>query len=386
MQGVGSLLSVVVVISCLSLGASKAFTWRFALAFGAVPAMIAFPWRLKMHETESFERVQSGRARENSVEKGPSEKGNCNGTSFGNKHYNNSESGDNYHDDVPINSKKNRSCKSSVNYAVADHSIKHHKDGPNYNKKHALQAHSLLGEYKNSVGDSVINSPVNNRKSGISTAERLYNNTEYNKYGSLEVGQPFSNSSYARSQDVQHYGADDYSNSLNLSLDTRDNSNNYQPASINVIDAVSGRTDFSGDLRDTSRMGELILAFRFYKYHMLGTALCWFLLDVDFYANGLFNHDVTATILTTSTSGPPSALTDAINAAILSAIAIPGYWLSVMYIEQIGRKNLQMLGFGMMAILFFICSLCYDWLLDPLGGWGRKYIFLLIYALTFLFR
>lgn len=34
MQGVGSLLSVVVVVLCLLLGCSNAFTWRFALAFG----------------------------------------------------------------------------------------------------------------------------------------------------------------------------------------------------------------------------------------------------------------------------------------------------------------------------------------------------------------
>lgn len=51
MQGVGSLISVVVVLVCLSLDMSAAFTWRFALAFGAVPPLLAFPWRLKMHET-----------------------------------------------------------------------------------------------------------------------------------------------------------------------------------------------------------------------------------------------------------------------------------------------------------------------------------------------
>jgi hypothetical protein len=29
---------------------------------GALPAIIAFPWRLRMHETETFERVKQGRA------------------------------------------------------------------------------------------------------------------------------------------------------------------------------------------------------------------------------------------------------------------------------------------------------------------------------------
>lgn len=61
MQGVGALLSVLVVILCLGIGCSSGFTWRFALAFGAVPAMLAFPWRLRMHETETFERVKQER-------------------------------------------------------------------------------------------------------------------------------------------------------------------------------------------------------------------------------------------------------------------------------------------------------------------------------------
>jgi PHS family inorganic phosphate transporter-like MFS transporter len=61
MQGVGALLSVTVVIVCLSVGMSNAFTWRFALAFGAMPALVAFPWRLRMHETETFERVKQER-------------------------------------------------------------------------------------------------------------------------------------------------------------------------------------------------------------------------------------------------------------------------------------------------------------------------------------
>lgn len=50
-----------VVLVCLELGFSNAFTWRFALAFGSVPALLAFPWRLRMHETETFERVKQER-------------------------------------------------------------------------------------------------------------------------------------------------------------------------------------------------------------------------------------------------------------------------------------------------------------------------------------
>uniref|UniRef100_A0A7S3H6B0 Major facilitator superfamily (MFS) profile domain-containing protein n=1 Tax=Spumella elongata TaxID=89044 RepID=A0A7S3H6B0_9STRA len=38
-----------------------------------------------------------------------------------------------------------------------------------------------------------------------------------------------------------------------------------------------------------------------------------------------------------------------------------------------------------MAGLFFLCALAYEWMMDPTGSMYRKYLFLLIYALTFLF-
>jgi len=47
-QGVGNLLSTVVVLICLSAGASYEFTWRFALGFGALPVAIALYFRYKV--------------------------------------------------------------------------------------------------------------------------------------------------------------------------------------------------------------------------------------------------------------------------------------------------------------------------------------------------
>ena len=135
----------------------------------------------------------------------------------------------------------------------------------------------------------------------------------------------------------------------------------------------------------TTHMNEIKKAFIYYKYHILGTALSWFLLDIDFYANGLFNHEITNIIFSTP-NHTNTALENAYYSGILCLISLPGYYLSILYIEKIGRKNLQMFGFFCMAIMFFLCALSYDWLMQPTGGIMRKYIFLLIYALTFLFR
>jgi MFS family permease len=99
------------------------------------------------------------------------------------------------------------------------------------------------------------------------------------------------------------------------------------------------------------------------------------------------HHIVTALILTPKGAVGTTPLDDAKNAAMLCVIGLPGYVLSMLYIERVGRKRLQMLGFCMMSLLFFICCLAYDWLLDSSEGVSpyRKYVFLLIYALTFLF-
>jgi ABC-type uncharacterized transport system permease subunit len=82
-----------------------------------------------------------------------------------------------------------------------------------------------------------------------------------------------------------------------------------------------------------------------------------------------------------------TALDDALSSILLSLVSIPGYLLSVAYIEQVGRKNIQMMGFMVMGCLYFTCAYGYDYLLGAhASDYGGKYWFLLIYSLTFLFR
>jgi len=52
MQGVGMLFSSLLGFIVISAGASLEFTWRFLLAFGAVPAFVALYFRLKMKEQQ----------------------------------------------------------------------------------------------------------------------------------------------------------------------------------------------------------------------------------------------------------------------------------------------------------------------------------------------
>ena len=245
MQGVGALISVLIVLFCLGSGFSPGFAWRFSLAFGSVPALVAFPWRLRMHETETFERVKNER----------------------------------------------KLAAADVNDADAQ-------------QQQQQQQHNGS------------------------------NNNNTSKYGALSSGDSVQQSAFS------------------------------------------------------ARWREIVNAFRLYKWHMLGTASSWFLLDVVFYANGLFNHDVTSLIL--SKGQHTTASEDAWNSAFICAMGLPGYGLSFLFIDQVGRKNIQLMGFLVMGLLFCICGYGHDWFLGEAataneGSGARQWLFLFLYSLTFLF-
>ena len=254
MQGVGALISVLIVLFCLGSGFSPGFSWRFSLAFGSVPAIVAFPWRLRMHETETFERVKNDRKLASAL------------AAIDNSHFNGGSAG-----------------------------------------------------------------------GGLSSSV----------YGAVP------------------------------SSETHEGTATMASAALAVV---------------ATRWAEIVDATRLYKWHMLGTASCWFLLDVVFYANGLFNHDVTSLIL--AKGRRTTASDDAWNSAFICAIGLPGYGLSFLFIDHVGRKNIQMMGFLAMGTMFCICGGFHDWFLASSSGadnttttatTGRQWLFLFLYSLTFLF-
>eukprot|EP01036_Dinobryon_divergens_P042317 gene42317-56221_t len=71
-MGVGGEYPLAATVTSESSSAGKRGTLMAAVfamqgvAFGSVPVLIAFPWRMKMHETESFERIKESRKSGNS--------------------------------------------------------------------------------------------------------------------------------------------------------------------------------------------------------------------------------------------------------------------------------------------------------------------------------
>ena len=58
----------------------------------------------------------------------------------------------------------------------------------------------------------------------------------------------------------------------------------------------------------------------------------------------------------------------------------------MQYLERVGRKDVQLMGFCMMGLLFFVCGVFRDWFLQEGAPFSRKVLFLVLYSLTFLFR
>jgi PHS family inorganic phosphate transporter-like MFS transporter len=131
---------------------------------------------------------------------------------------------------------------------------------------------------------------------------------------------------------------------------------------------------------------------------LIGTGGTWFLFDVTFYANALFAPAVIAALFSSGNgSGGDDTMTpspapsvynvelphnngvdDAILHTLLTySIGLPGYFLAIFYIDRMGCKNIQLMGFTVLAALY--CLLALQW-----GKMGTTET-VIIYGLTFLF-
>ena len=94
---------------------------------------------------------------------------------------------------------------------------------------------------------------------------------------------------------------------------------------------------------------------------LLGTAGSWFFLDVAFYGLGLNN-----TIILTAIGYAKGANMYKIfynsavgNLIIVCAGSIPGYWVTVLLVDTVGRKPIQLMGFALLTIIFVVIGFAY---------------------------
>lgn len=113
--------------------------------------------------------------------------------------------------------------------------------------------------------------------------------------------------------------------------------------------------DSSKSERPGPQDGELKTALRFYWSRILATTVCWFCSDFAFYGNQVFRNQLLQLVTGAS---PSDVKTLWLYNLINIAVELFGYYLAALLIDHkaYGRKNMQMVGFGMMFLCFIVCA------------------------------
>jgi PHS family inorganic phosphate transporter-like MFS transporter len=83
---------------------------------------------------------------------------------------------------------------------------------------------------------------------------------------------------------------------------------------------------------------------------LIGTTGGWLLLDFCYYGNTISQPEILKLL------SPNATLLDntLIQLGIFAVFAIPGYIVAILLLDRTGRRSIQILGFGMMALMFLI--------------------------------
>lgn len=139
-------------------------------------------------------------------------------------------------------------------------------------------------------------------------------------------------------------------------------------------------------LRAMENYGLLSMEFaRRHGWHLVGTTSTWFLLDIAFYSQNLFQKDIFTAVGWLPKAGTMSALEEVFKISRAQALialcsTVPGYWVTVVTIDWLGRRRIQLMGFAMMTAFMFGLSIPYYTLRE-----GHQLTFIALYAFTFFF-
>lgn len=127
--------------------------------------------------------------------------------------------------------------------------------------------------------------------------------------------------------------------------------------------------------RRTSYWATARIAFKAFWWPFIGTAMCWFLLDIFFYGNALFSGAITQAMGLSK-----SPMDTSLRSLYIALFALPGYILAIFALNPLGRWNLQLSGFIITGSLYYILAGAYT----PLQEHGGALIF--VYGMAFFFK
>ncbi|KAJ1298766.1 hypothetical protein BS78_01G479000 [Paspalum vaginatum] len=152
---------------------------------------------------------------------------------------------------------------------------------------------------------------------------------------------------------------------------------------------IEAEAEMLDDITKSSCSGYGLFSSRFARrhgWHLLATAATWFLVDVAYYSQNLFQKDIFASIHWIPKARTMSALEEVFRisrAQTLIALCgtVPGYWFTVFLIDILGRFAIQLLGFAMMTAFMLGLAI-------PYHHWttaGNHIGFAVMYGFTFFF-
>ena len=85
---------------------------------------------------------------------------------------------------------------------------------------------------------------------------------------------------------------------------------------------------------------------------LLGTAGAWFVFDYAYYGNSVSAPLIVKSVLGGGTHSLTQTL--ALNLIVFTVAAAPGYYLATVYMDRIGHRRLQLIGFACMGLAFLL--------------------------------
>ena len=152
------------------------------------------------------------------------------------------------------------------------------------------------------------------------------------------------------------------------------------------LNAAAHEEDSFGNLKKANHFDKKIHSVSFWDgFHrfadnkmilgrLIGASAAWFLMDFAYYGNA-----VSSPLVLSVLGGDHTILQKTLTQLCIFAIfAVPGYALSALTMDRLGRKTIQILGFAMMAVTFGLIALLPNIV-------TMAYPFLLIYGLSYFF-
>jgi len=160
---------------------------------------------------------------------------------------------------------------------------------------------------------------------------------------------------------------------------------------VNKSAPLSPRTDAKDDpakvVKSPPGLLQVLLTRKYWR-SIIGCAGGWFLFDITFYGNSLFQSTILKEVFGKSQArdGAPISVSGSLHhnlcwqMTVVAAIGLPGYYVALALMDKMGRRNMQLQGFFFMAIAFLCLGIFKDPLVDH-----AKVMMLIIYGLTFFF-